>query len=68
MTSCKGGEFTRGRKLRFSQDECVDREEPLEASLGDVKSKRSRFGPGDKWIKALKWESHTGQFVDGKPS
>lgn len=40
----------------------------LFASLGEEKSNRSLFGPGKRNIRALKWDSETGQNVGGKPS
>ena len=40
----------------------------LFTSFGDVKSNLNRLGPGVRYIKALKWESETGQYVGGKPS
>ena len=68
MTSCRGGELIRGRKLILIQVECAGRDELLDATFGDEKSKRRRFGPGVKWTKALKWESLTGHTVAGKLS
>lgn len=49
-------------------EECAGIEELFDISFGEVKSNRSRLGPGERYIKALKWESHTGQFVVGNPS
>ena len=49
-------------------DECAGIEELFDTSFGEVKSKRSRLGPGERCTKALKLESHTGQYVVGKPS
>jgi hypothetical protein len=43
-------------------------EELLFASLGEEKSNRSLFGPGKRNIRALKWDSETGQNVGGNPS
>ena len=50
------------------QEECAGKERLLEANFGDMKSKRSRLGPGVKWTRALKWESLTGHSVAGKLS
>jgi len=52
----------------FNQEECAGVEELLDTTLGEVKSKRSRLGPGERCIKALKCESQTGQLVGGKLS
>lgn len=68
ITSCKGGEFTSGKKLMFIHDECAGVEELLDDSLADAQSNLSRFGPGVRWIKALKCESQMGQLVGGKSS
>ena len=40
----------------------------LFASFGEVKSNRSRFGPGERMMTALKCPSETGQKVFGKES
>jgi len=40
----------------------------LFASLGEVKSNRNRFGPGERIMTALKCPSETGQNVLGKQS
>lgn len=52
----------------FSQDECAGVDELLDTTLGDVKSNRSRLGPGERCTRALKCESQTGQLVGGKLS
>ncbi len=53
-TSCNGGEFARGRKFTLIHDECAGLEELLDASFGEVKSKRNRLGPGLRCTRALK--------------
>lgn len=35
-------------------DECAGIEDLLVTNFGEVKSKRSRLGPGERYIKALK--------------
>lgn len=40
----------------------------LFGSLGDVKSKRNRFGPGIRYTSDFQCESDTGQYVGGKAS
>jgi hypothetical protein len=34
--------------------------------FGEVKSRRTRFHPGSRWTRTLKYESLTGQHVAGK--
>lgn len=49
-------------------EECIGLEVVLFASFGDVKSKRSRLGPAESIVTALKCPSETGQNVFGKQS
>lgn len=44
---------------------CEGTEELDDESFGEEKSNRMRFQPGSRWIKALKYESLTGQQVAG---
>ena len=52
----------------FNQDECGGVDILLEASFGDTKSNRRRFGPGSRCTRALKCDSTTGHAVAGKLS
>ena len=65
---CSGGDDINGKKLMLIHEECVCSWPVGEESLGDVKSSRRRFGPGWRYTSALKWESQTGHWVDGKLS
>ena len=50
----------------LKKEACGETEALPDDTFGEVKSNRSRFHPGSKCTKALKYESDTGQAVDGK--